>query len=220
MQFNTVRNELTAALLSFSKVNRNQIVAMAERAPVGSRFTEKAKREVDVENTIVVIDAETVSCREGKRYQTSSILVSPAIFSQVSWRNALLKMANPYNAWLNYCYGDSISFEHQVILTKHIWNCLLIHLNETKSEKMNKKTEGIIKALAWLALQESKTFINQGAFSLNQRILSSLTGVEYETWRKKYKPRWDSMIECSLQMDREALIHVVQSREKNNSHRW
>lgn len=218
MQFNTVRNELTAALLSFSKVSRNQIVAMAERVP--SRFTEKPTREIDVDNTIVVIDAETISCKEGKRYQTSSIPVSPVIFSQVSWRNALLKMDNLYSSWLNYCYGDSISFEHQEILTKHIWNCLLIHLAETNSPKMNKKTESNLKNLAWLALQESKTYINRGEFRLKQEALSLLCGVEYNLWRKNYKCRWDAMINCGIQMDREALIHVDQLRKKNIADRW
>lgn len=220
MQFNFVRNELTAALLSFSKSHRNQIVAMAERAPLQSRFTAKPQREIDIDNdTVIVIDAEPISYREGKRYHTSMIPVSPAIFSQVSWRSALLKMPEPYKSWLNYCYGDSISFEHQTILTTHIWHSLLINLAESKSPKMNCKTETNLKALTWLALQESKNFINRGELKYSQEELSQLCGVKYDLWRKNYKNRWDVMLACGVQMDREALIHVDQLRKKHISNR-
>lgn len=220
MQFNFVRHELTAALLETSTSKRNQIVAMAERAPTSQRFTAKPKREVSFDDdTVIVIDAEPISCRAGRQFKSSSIPVSPAIFSQISWRSALQRMPEPYKTWLNYCYGDSILFEHQQTLTTHIWNGLLIHSKENNSPKMNNKTQMKLKALAWLAVQESKNFTNRGVLKYTQEELSQLCGVEYDVWRKRYKNRWDVMLACGVQMDREALIHVDQLRKKYISNR-
>ena len=84
---------------------------------------------------------------------------------------------------------------------------------------MNGKTETNLKALAWLALQESKNFINRGELKYNQEELSQLCGVKYDLWRKNYKSRWDVMLASGVQMDREALIHVDQLRKKHISNR-
>lgn len=213
MQLNYVRDELTSALLSYSKAGRNQIVAMAERAAPNTRFTTRAMREVEINNTVILIEAETVHCTEGRRYKTSTIPVSPMIFSQVAWRQATHRLPPQYRAWLNYCYGDSVEFQHQEILTAHIWFCLGVYQAENKMPAMSSKTQRNLRALAWLAAQEAKNFINRGEYKYSPSELSSLCGVTWENWRKNYQTRWDVIQHCCAQLDREALINVSQLRK-------
>lgn len=219
MQLNYVRDELTSALLSYSKAGRNQIVAMAERAAPNTRFTTRAMREVEINNTVILVEAETVHCTEGRRYKTSTIPVSPMIFSQVAWRQAVRRLHPQYSAWLNYCYGDSVEFQHQEILTAHIWFCLGIYQAENKMPAMSSKTKRNLKALAWLAAQEAKSFINRGEYRYKPEELSSLCGVTWENWRKNYQKRWDVIQHCCAQLDREALINVSQLRQTARSNR-
>ncbi len=219
MQLNYVRDELTSALLSYSKAERNQIVAMAERATPASRFTGRAMRAVEIDNTVILVESDVISCTEGRRYKTSTIPVSPAIFHQVSWRQAIHRLVQPYSAWLNYCYGDSLNFQHQEILTAHIWFSLNVYQTEKKMPAMSNKTQRNLKALVWLAIQEAKNFINRGEYKYSPEELSVLCGVTWENWRKQYQKRWDVIQQCSAQLDREALINVSQLRETALSHR-
>ena len=220
LQLDVVRDELAAALLPFSQSSRNQIVAMAERAAASNKYTTKPMREISMGGTdVVVIEAEPVRCTEGKRYKTSTIPVSPVIFRQVSWSNAMRQLSAPYNAWLNYCYGDSLSFEHQHALTVHIWNSLKIYHAESHLPEMNAETEKKLKALIWLSVQETKNFINRAEYRYSPKKLSQLCGVTHANWRKNYQARWKFLLECGNQLDREALIHVVQLRTAENSSR-
>ncbi|MEB7926146.1 bacteriophage antitermination protein Q [Atlantibacter hermannii] len=220
LQLDFVRDELAAALLPFSQSSRNQIVAMAERAAASDKFTSKPTREISMgETDVIVIEAEPVRCTEGKRYKTSTIPVSPVIFCQVSWCNALRQLPAPYSAWLNYCYGDLLSFEYQQVLTVHIWNGLKIYHAESNLPEMTAETERKFKALTWLAVQESKNFINRAEYRYKPKDLSRLLGITHANWRNNYQARWKFLLECGNQLDREALIHVTQLRTAANSSR-
>lgn len=218
LQLNYVRNELTAALLSYSKAARNQIVVMAENA-AATRASKRPVRELVIDaKTIIEIDAETVKCSEGRRYKTSSIPVSPAIFSQVAWRKALHKLSPQYNAWLSYCYGDAVNFEQQEILTRHIWFCLNVYQKEHGLPAMSPKMARNLRGLAWLSVQEAKNFINRGEYRYSNEELSQLCGVKWPNWRKQYQKRWDIIQQCNIQLDKEALIDV-QLRKSSVSNR-
>jgi len=220
LQLNFVRESLTAALLDTSKSGCNQIVALAERAMSSTRFTARPTREIAIdEKNTVVVEAEPVRCTAGKKFKTSSLPVTPAIFSQVSWRKAIHKLSVPYSAWLNYCYGDSLSFEHQQVLTVHVWSALQVYQYAETMPKMSAKVEKNLKALAWLSIQEAKSFINRGECRYKQEELSHLCGVSYDVWKKTYKQRWEAILACSIQLDREALIHVEQLRRQSKSDR-
>ena len=208
LQLNYVRNELTSALLSYSKAARNQIVVMAENA-TAARLSKRPVRELIIDgSTTIEIDVETVRFSEGRRYKTSSIPVSPAIFSQVAWRKALHTLSPQYNAWLSYCYGDTVNFQQQEILTAHIWFCLNVYQKEQGLPAMSSKTARNLRGLAWLSVQEAKNFINRGEYRYSNEELSQLCGVKWPNWRKQYQPRWDIIQQCNIQLDKEALIDV------------
>jgi hypothetical protein len=220
LQLKYVRDELASALLSFSKPERNQIVAMAERSAAASKFTAKPMREISVDAAVVIVEAEPVRYTEGKKFRTSSIPVSPQIFRQVSWRNALHQLPTPYKTWLNYCYGDQLSFEDQTFLTQHVWNIIQLYHKETYSSKMSSKTEKNMKGLSWLAIQETKNLVNRESYKYTQKELSKLCNITYDNWRKNYQTRWELILQCISQLDNEALIHVEQQRKKSCRNMW
>ncbi|WP_312315335.1 bacteriophage antitermination protein Q [Atlantibacter sp.] len=214
LQLNFVRDELTAALLDLSKTGRNQIVAMAERAAASDRFTARPKREVAMgEDAVVIIDAEPVRFTAGKKFKTSSMPVNPAIFRQVSWRIAMHRLPAASRSWLNYCYGDALSFDDQTILVTHIWQSLETHIRENNLPKMNGKTEKNLKALVMLAVQETKYFLSKEEYRYTQEELSQLCGVSWDNWRKRYQSRWELMLSGLNELDNEALTHVEQLRK-------
>lgn len=219
LQLNYVRDSLTAALLAYSKEERNQIVAMSEMAGASKKFLEKPVREIDIDGAVIIVEAEPVSYHEGKRYKTSTLPVSPAIFSQVSWRLAMHQLPEPYLAWLSYCYGDDLTFDRQTVLSVYLWNALKVYQAENKLPKMNSTTEKKLRALAWLAIQETKNLVNRGAFKYSQNELSQLCGISHDAWRQNHKERWEALLSSCRQLDREALIHVDQLRKKASSNR-
>lgn len=214
LQLNYVRDELTAALLDISTKGRNQIVAMAERTTASSRFTVRPKREIALgEDTVVVVEAEPVRFTAGKKFKTSSIPVTPAVFRQISWRMAMQRLPAPSRAWLSYCYGDCLSYNHQITLVEHIWKKVTAHIKENNLPEMNKKTEKNLKALSMLAVQEAKYFLSHEKYRYTQEALSQLCGVSWGNWRLRYKSRWELMLQSILQLDNEALIHVERLRK-------
>lgn len=214
LQLNYVRDELTAALLEIAQTGRNQIVTMAERAGSSNRYTGRPKREIAFGGDVsVVVDAEPVRCAAGKRFKTSSLPVSPAIFRQVSWRLAMHRMPAASQAWLNYCYGDSLAFEAQKTLVTYVWEQLGTEIKKSGLPKMSSKTSSAVKALMWLAVQESKFFLSRGIFRYTPEELSRLCGVSWDNWRKHYQRRWDLMLESISQLDNEALIDVEKHRK-------
>ncbi|EGC6224838.1 hypothetical protein JN603_004285 [Salmonella enterica] len=219
LQLNYVRDSITAALLAYSKSQRNQIVVMSEMAGASRKYLEKPVREIEINGKVVVVDAEPVSYHEGKKFKTSTLPVSPDIFRQASWRRAMYQLPEQYIAWLSYCYGDALSFDHQTILSVHIWNELQVYQKENGLPKMNSTTTKKLKILAWLAIQETKNFVNRGEYKYSQEELSGFCGISYDGWRQNHKERWEVLLSSCIQLDREALIHVDQLRKKSGCHR-
>lgn len=220
LQLDFVRESLTAALLDMPKSGCNQIVAMAERATSSDRFTARPTRKITIDETnTVVIEAEPIRCTAGKKFKTSSLPVTPAIFSQVSWRIAMHRLPAASWSWLNYCYGDVLSFDDQTTLVTYIWQSLETHIFENKLAKMNGKTEKTLKALVMLAIQETKYFLSREQYRYSQEELSQLCGVSWDNWRKRYQSRWVLMLSGLNELDSEALIHVEQLRRQSKSDR-
>ena len=219
LQLSYVRDSVTAALLAYSREQRNQIVVMSEIVGLSKKYQEKPVREIEINGKTIIVDAEPVSYHEGKKFKTSTLPVSPVIFNQVRWRLAMYQLPEQYLAWLSYCYGDALSFDHQTTLSVHVWNALKIYQKENHLPKMNSLTTKKLKALAWLAIQETKNFVNRGEYKYTNENLSQLCGISYDGWRQNHKQRWDALLAYCIQLDREALIHVDQLRKKTNGNR-
>ena len=213
LQFNYVRKELTEALLAYSKPGRNQIVTMSERACQANDHLCQPTRQIEIGNLSISGDAEPVQCTEGRPYRNSSVPVSPSIFRQIAWRRALHVLPRPYQAWLQYCYGDSTSFTHQVDISRHIWEAFLVCIKSGEGKRFNAATQERIKKLVLLSVQETKHLTNRGEPRYTAAELASLCGVESGNWRENYQPRWVLLKTICEQIDREALIYVEQLRK-------
>lgn len=214
LQLNYVRDELTAALLDISSNGRNQIVAMAERAATSTRFNLRPEREIALSgDAVVVVEAEPIRFTAGKKFKTSSMPVTPAVFRQISWRIAMHRLPAASQAWLNYCYGDSLVFDGQTILVAHVWQALESQIKESRLPKMSGKTAQHLKALALLAVQETKYFLSREEYRYSQEELSQLCGVSWDNWRQRYQKRWELMLHSIIQLDSEALTHVDKLRK-------
>ena len=207
-QLEYLRESLTEALMMYSKSHQSPTSGAAAGGS-SDRYKARPKRKIaigDDSEKFIIVDADPVTYREGKKYKTSSLPVSPAIFRQILWRLSMHKLPAEEFAWLSYCYGDDMTFDHQVMLCQHIWNGLIMNL--TDQAKMNKKTEKTLRAATWLAVQECKNKINRGEFKYSQKSLSELCGIKYGTWRENYAPRWSAMISVCMELDEKSLVNI------------
>lgn len=218
LQHEYVRHRLTEALLSHQKKSCNQIVAMAEKSQTGCKFQAKAIRKIAVGINEIIVEADPVRCSSSRSYKTSSIPVTTNIFSHIAWRRAVKLMAPHHQAWINYCYGDSTSFDHQQQITLYVWAIFQINQKKTSARSMSKKTYSVVRSLTWLAVQESKHITNRGDRKYRSKELCELADVSPQNWNINYQPRWDSLLRACEQLDSEALSHAEFLQKKTKGH--
>ncbi|MBB9242529.1 antiterminator, partial [Escherichia coli] len=110
-------------------------------------------------------------------------------FSTSSWRRAVLSLEEHHKAWLLWCYGGNICWEHQIAITQWAWEEFKAH---SGNRKIAEKTRERLKKLIWLAVQDVKSEL-AGSETYEYQELAELMGVAKSTWTETYRPRWEIM---------------------------
>lgn len=218
LQLNYVRNRLTIALLGIYKPKANQLASIGGSIQGEQKFRAKPTREISFgENHSITVPAEAIRCCEVRSYKGSSVLLTPEAFEYSAWRRAVNKLPDTYQAWIRYCYGDSILFPDQIVLCHHVWSAFLVYQREIGAPKMSKKIKTLMQSLVWLSVQESKLITNRGVGKYDATALSTLSGLSAPNWNQNYQFRWFALLQIGAALDREALTHVEQAHRAEDS---
>lgn len=172
-----------------------------------------------MDDNTVVVEAQPVRCSSSRSYKSSTLPVAADVFRDISWRKAVNLVAPHYQAWINYCYGDSTNYGLQMLLVTHVWAAFLTLQKETGAPTMSKKTIASIRSLVYLAVQEAKIITNRGEGKYKPGELARLMGTSHSNWTTNHQPRWESLIRICEQLDREALINAEFFQQKTRSNK-
>ncbi|MFW5407215.1 bacteriophage antitermination protein Q [Pectobacterium brasiliense] len=208
LQLEYVRNQLSSAMLGIiidsDEKAESRIFADKRNASVYA----KPQREISIDGRVIRVDATPVHCSETRAYKGGRVLIKNIEYTLAAWRRIVSRLPQSYSAWIQYSYGDSTSWECQIILSQHVWSAFLIQQKAAGSARMSKKVASAMQQLTWLAIQDTKRLINTRVSSYTSADLARLTGVAPDNWTHNYQPRWNVLKQIVAGLDREALIHA------------
>ncbi|KON62789.1 phage antitermination protein Q [Komagataeibacter europaeus] len=217
LQFDYVRTSLSSALLCITvqrdeKPDESRVFA----DKTNQSFQSKPMREIALDDRTIRVEATPVHCSETRPYKGGKLLINNNAYRMSSWRRVVSLLPPAYESWIRYCYGDSIVFGHQEILCHHVWSAFIVYQREVGAPRMSKKVKESLQRLVWLSVQESKKFVNRGAFAYVASDLALLLGVTPNNWNQCYQPRWKALLQIMVTLDREALIHAEQKHREES----
>jgi len=213
-----VRDQLRTALYDLPLGQKGQIAIMSDMAG-GDSYTARPSRSVESGSGEILIDAEPVRYRLGKKYQQNKPLIQEATFKGGIWRQAVNKLADPHLAWAKYCYGEDLKFDHQLIICKEIWDRFLAREKATGQKKMANKTQQKVSSLVWLAAQVAVSQIRGPALEYTAAQLSRLLGLKPNNWQAHYSPRWALLLAVCADLDNEVIAHAERQHKAERDRR-
>ncbi|MEH5098383.1 bacteriophage antitermination protein Q [Atlantibacter hermannii] len=212
-----VRQELITATADLSGATKGQLVAWAENAQFGTcRRKRKRKRKRirdEVTGKMITMTGDPVPGQQSRAKGSSIALVKPVEYSTASWRRAVMSMDEHQNAWLLWSYSENIRFEYQVAITRWAWAEFNAQLG---ARKIAGKTLERLKALIWLAAQDTKATLS-GREPYHYADLAALVGVTKSNWSQNYVEHWECMVSIFKRLDSQSLIQVSRSRSQQKA---
>lgn len=219
MQLEFVRANLSSALLNVPPSRNHQIASMGGSISGSQCYLVRPTRKISFENYEVTVDADPVRCSETRSYKGSKILITPEAYELASWRRVVSLLPETYQAWTRYCYGDVLNFNDQIIICQHAWAAFLAYQAEIGAKRMSKKITALFQKLVWLAVQDSKSFMNRREYAYGSADLAKLTGLTVENWCGNYQPRWSALLQVIEVLDQEALMYADQQHRTESDRR-
>ncbi|EFI7376714.1 bacteriophage antitermination protein Q [Escherichia coli] len=210
-----VREQLMIATADLSGATKGQLEAWQENAlfDTGRYRRKKIRYRDEVTGKMITRDNPPIPGKQSLAKGSSIALVSPVEFATSSWRRALLELEEHQKAWLLWCYGGNICWEHQIAITQWAWN----EFNtQSGTRKIAGKTLERLKKLIWLAAQAVKAELFGGE-GYEYRDLASLVGVTSKNWSETFTERWVAMKHIFLQLDSQALLLLTKTRSKQKT---
>nr|DAL51242.1 MAG TPA_asm: antitermination protein Q [Caudoviricetes sp.] len=210
-----VREQLIVATADLSGATKGQLVAFAENAQFDTKRLKRKRRRMWDEETekMVPVSGDPVPGQQSRAKGSSIALVQPVEFSTASWRRALMSLDDHQKAWLLWNYSENVQWEHQVTITQWAWAEFKELLG---SRKVAGKTMERLKALIWLAAQDTKAVLS-GEDKYQYADLAALVGVKPKNWSETFTAHWELMIAIFKKIDIEALTIVSRSRSQQKS---
>lgn len=212
-----VRGQLRTALFELPLSQKGQIAIMSDSA-AGDRHTARPVRTIDTGTGCVEVDAEPVRYREGKKYKQNKPLILDQCFKSSIWRQSVNRLNDDHLAWANYCYGESLKFEHQVLICSEIWRRFEQLEAAENPKKMSAKTRQRVQRLTWLAVQVAASQLQQLPKIYKNTELAAFLGVAPDNWQTNYLSRWTRLISVCHTYDSEVIRHV-ERQHKAERHR-
>lgn len=210
-----VREEIALATADFSGRTKGQLVALVEQLQfTHERYPRKRQFIVDeVTGKKIMLRNPPVPGKQSHAKGTSIPQVIPVEFSTASWRRAISKLEDAESAWVKWNYLYDTDFSLQTLIVQHGWQLF----SETiKGRRIAGKTKEKLKALIWLAAQDTKEKLAGRETYLNEE-LAQFVGVAPDNWTHNYREYWRDMRNVFLSLDKCSLISIVRSRSQQKS---
>jgi len=205
-----VRQQLIVATADLSGATKGQLMAWLENAQFDTgTFKRKKPRVLDeVTGKMITLDNPPIPGKQSHAKGSHIPLVQPVEYATASWRRALLSLDEHHKAWLLWNYGDNISWDNQVTITRWAWEQFSQQL---EGKRVAKKTIDRLRQLTWLAAQDAKEGL-AGRYVHQYADLAVLVGVDSKNWSKTFTAHWEAMIEIFGKLDRDSLETVSKTR--------
>ena len=210
-----VREQLMIATADLSGSTKCQLEAWQENAlfDTGRYRRKKIRYRDEVTGKMITRDNPPIQGKQSLAKGSSIALVSPVEFATSSWRRAVLELEEHQKAWLLWCYGGNICWEHQIAITQWGWSDFK---TQSGSRKIAVKTLERVKKLIWLAAQDVRGWVT-GCEVYQRQELARLCGVKPDNWSHNYANYWGEMCGICKRLDRESLICSVEKRAQEKA---
>lgn len=110
--------------------------------------------------------------------------ITDSAFSSCVWRRAVLELDTSQQAWIRYCYGFDLHFDHQIEICRHIWE---LYIKQQGRIKFRKRVELRLIQLVWLAVQgEAAVNLNDTYKSYAATDLASFLSIHRDSWYQTF----------------------------------
>lgn len=198
------RLELVKALAGSTVGMKGQLEVFKLKAETKKNRCRKVHK-VQLDDRTVNTYSTPVRITESRNHLSPSPLIKEVEYSTAVWRRSLLKLHKPQIAWLRYCYGFDINFEHQKIICQYAWRLYQPCLGELQQRVIKR-----LSALVWLAAQEVAAQLtspeNRGYKGSE---LAAMNSVTRSTWSGIYAPHWKNLKSLFEELDNTALQAIL-----------
>ena len=210
-----IRQQLIVATADLSGATKGQLMAWLENAQFDTKtFRRKKPRVMDeVTGKMITLDNPPIPGKQSHAKGSHIPLVQPVEYVTASWRRALLSLDEHHKAWLLWSYGENISWDHQVTITRWAWEQFS---QQIEGKRVAKKTLDRLRQLIWLAAQDMKTEL-AGRDTYQYQDLAQLVGVNKTNWSQNYAEHWLAMCSIFLKLDSQALLQVSKLRSQQKT---
>lgn len=214
---NYVRNELRWALRDLSGGTKGQLEALSEHPSADKKAVPRLCAnliELEGEHGIRYVKSQTaplyvVETRSRRRPMPP---INDGEYSSAPWRRAVNALNEYQQAWLRYCYGFDLSYKHQVMMCKYVWDNYQECLVENRSQSRVVKK---LVSLVWLAGQEvAAARSNETYKDYAGAALARLLSVDRSTWMRVYSGHWARIKASFADLDDHALAEAMAFYEK------
>lgn len=217
---NFVRIELRRALPDQSGGAKGQLEAFSEHPPADKNATPRrgihlVELEGDKGPRFVESLSAPLYVLETRSRRRPMPLIKDAEFESAPWRRAVSALSGYQQAWLRYCYGFDLSYEHQVMMCEYVWNTYQKCLGENSlQERVVKKLIGLV----WLAGQEIAAARNNETYKdYAGAALARMVSVDRSTWLRVYSEHWAGLKAAFTQLDESALAMALEYYESEEA---
>ncbi|TNV23077.1 antitermination protein [Buttiauxella sp. B2] len=201
------RIELTSALADYSGGTKGQLEAFAEHPPADKNiYPRQFMHKVELEGgRKVKADNSALYVMETRSRRRPSPPMREDEFALCTWRRAILKLNESKKSWVMYCYGNDLSYSHQMIICQHLWS----KYHALNSSKNTPRLRKCLAALTWLAVQDVAAKNKNVQYKeYAATTLASLMSVHRDTWYTNFASAWTVLKELARSLDMEALCEV------------
>lgn len=214
---NYVRNELRWALRDLSGGTKGQLEALSEHPPADKKAVPRLYAnlvELEGEHGIRYVKSQTAPLyvMETRSRRRPMPPINDGEFSSAPWRRAVSALNDYQQSWLRYCYGFDLSYKHQVMMCKYVWENYQECLIESRLQSRVVKK---LVSLVWLAGQEvAAARSNETYKDYAGAALARLLSVDRSTWMRVYSAHWARIKATFADLDEQALAMTMDRYEK------
>lgn len=161
------------------------------------------------------IDPELVRATESRGFKKSAVLCGPFAFGQSAIVRAVNCQQDGIREWLRYAYGQPVPMWADVeVLVAEVWR----QWQQENQEKLLPASIKLMKALAFLAVQDARIVVNGGR-EKPQTEIADLANKSHTHWRKGWAPRWRLLQQIVAGMDIQGLSGVCNEIDRRRHDR-
>lgn len=156
-----------------------------------------------------VMQPDIVKASEPRAFKGSSAPCAPWAFDQTRVVQAASRQPDGVREWLQYAYSPSRPvWEDIEVLVAEVWR----RWQQYNDEKLLASSIKLMKALAFLAVQDARIVANGGE-EKPQTEIARLADKAEQTWKNTWSPRWRLLQSIIRELDLQGLQGVYRAVE-------